>query len=318
MAITRPNLLTDAVARRNYAQGVKLLKAEFTGPTTTSLGIPGPAQRVSTYDLFVVWHHLAMSTFTPPTQGDRNAAHRGPVFCPWHRFMLRQLELNLQRVLGNANFGLPYWDWAADGQKAPAQQKLSKAWAADAMGGSGNPVTTGPFAFNANDPATFRVRIEANVNGQLVQTNHGLRRALGMQAPRLPNKADTAGAVALTPYDAPPWDTSSAGFRNRLEGWAPPAPPALHNRVHVWVGGDMLPSTSPNDPVFFMNHCNVDRLWEAWLTQHGRTYLPPQTAPASLKGHRINDLMASLVSAPMKPSDVLDMTAVYAYNSLAV
>ena len=102
MAITRPNLLTDAVARKNYAQGVKLLKAEFTGPTTTSLGIPGPAQRVSTYDLFVVWHHLAMSTFTPPTQGDRNAAHRGPVFCPWHRFMLRQLELNLQRVLGNA------------------------------------------------------------------------------------------------------------------------------------------------------------------------------------------------------------------------
>ena len=80
----------------------------------------------------------------------------------------------------------------------------------------------------------------------------------------------------------------------------------------------MLPSTSPNDPVFFMHHCNVDRLWEAWLTQHGRTYLPAQTEPASLMGHRINDLMASLVSAPMKPADVLDMIAVYTYDSLAV
>ena len=80
----------------------------------------------------------------------------------------------------------------------------------------------------------------------------------------------------------------------------------------------MLPSRSPNDPVFFLNHCNVDRLWEAWLTQHGRTYLPPQTAPSSLKGHRINDLMASLVSAPTKPADVLDMTVVYTYESLAV
>jgi len=318
MAITRPNILTDPVTRKKYAQGVKLLKAEVTGPTTTSLGIAGPAQRVSTYDLFVVWHHTAMSTFTPPSQGDRNAAHRGPVFCPWHRFMLRQLELNLQRVLGDANFGLPYWDWAADGQKTPSQQTLSKVWAADAMGGSGSPVTTGPFAFNASDPATFRVRIEANVNGQLVQTNHGLRRAIGVQAPRLPNKADTAGAVAMAPYDAPPWDTSSAGLRNRLEGWAAPAAPALHNRVHVWVGGDMLPSSSPNDPVFFMNHCNVDRIWEAWLTRHGRTYLPPQTAPASLKGHRINDAMASLVSAPMKPSDVLDMKSVYVYDSLVV
>ena len=80
----------------------------------------------------------------------------------------------------------------------------------------------------------------------------------------------------------------------------------------------MLPSTSPNDPVFFLNHCNVDRLWEAWLTQHGRTYSQLQTAQASLRGHRINDPMASLVSAPMKPADVLDMTAVYVYDSLTV
>ena len=318
MAIKRANLLIDAAAREKYARGVNLLKGEFTGPTTVSLGIAGPAQRVSTYDLFIVWHHTAMSTLTPATQGDRNAAHRGPVFCPWHRFMLRQLELNLQRVLGDANFGLPYWDWATDGQRTPAQQKLSRVWSTNAMGGSGSPVTTGPFGFHANDPETFRVRIEADVNGRLVQTNHGLRRTLGTQISRLPNKLDVTGAVGLTPYDASPWSTSSAGFRNRLEGWAPPSPPALHNRVHVWVGGDMLPSTSPNDPIFFMHHCNVDRLWEAWLTQHGRIYLPAQTAPVSLNGHRINDLMASLVSAPMKPADVLDMTVVYAYDSLAV
>ena len=67
MAITRPNLLTNAVARQKYAQGVNALKAEFTGPTTASLGIPGAPQPVSTYDLFVVWHHTAMSTMTPPT-----------------------------------------------------------------------------------------------------------------------------------------------------------------------------------------------------------------------------------------------------------
>jgi len=318
MAVTRPNLLTDAVARQKYAQGVNLLKAEFTGPTTASLGIPGSAKPVSTYDLFVVWHHTAMSTMTPPTQGDRNAAHRGPVFCPWHRFMLRQLELNLQRVLNDTNFGLPYWDWAADGQKTASQQKKSKVWAADALGGSGSPVKTGPFRFNATDPGTFRVRIEADVNGQLVQTSHGLRRTLGAQIAKLPNRSDTASAVTLTPYDASAWDTSASGFRNRLEGWAPPAAPALHNRVHVWVGGDMLPSSSPNDPVFYMNHCNVDRIWEAWLVEHGRTYLPPQSAPSFLKGHRINDLMASLVSAPMKPADVLDMTSSYVYASLAV
>lgn len=318
MAIIRPDILKDASARQRYAKGINLLKREFTGPTTASLGIPGPSRLVCTYDLFVVWHHTAMSTMTPPAQGNRNAAHRGPVFCPWHRFMLRQLELNLQRVLNDNTFGLPYWDWAADGQKTAAQQKKSSVWAADAMGGSGSPVKTGPFRFNSADPTSFRVRIEADVNGQLVQRNHGLRRAFGTNVPKLPTKVDTNGVLTLTPYDATPWDATSSGFRNRLEGWAAPTPPALHNRVHVWIGGDMLPSSSPNDPVFYMNHCNVDRIWEAWLTKHGRGYLPLQSAPAFLKGHRINDQMSSLISAPMKPIDVLDMTSIYIYDSLEV
>ena len=318
MAITRPNLLTNAVARQKYADGVNLLKREFTGPTTRSLGIPGPSRPVSTYDLFVVWHHTAMTTMTPPTQGDRNAAHRGPVFCPWHRFMLRQLELNLQRVLNDNAFGLPYWDWAADGQKTTSQQKKSPIWASDAMGGSGSPLKTGPFKFNSTDPQSFRIRIEADVDGKLVQRSHGLRRAIGRTVTMLPNKADTTAVLTLTPYDVSPWDTTSSGFRNRVEGWASPGGPALHNRVHVWVGGDMLPSSSPNDPVFYMNHCNVDRVWEAWLTKYGRRYVPPQSAPTFLKGHRINDQMSSLLSAPMRPADVLDMRSTYVYDSLSV
>jgi Common central domain of tyrosinase len=110
------------------------------------------------------------------------------------------------------------------------------------------------------------------------------------------------GVLSMMPYDSSSWDTSAAGLRNRLEGWALPSAPALHNRVDVWVGGDMLPSSSPNDPVFYMNHCNVDRIWEAWLKRHGRTYQPPQSVPVFLSGHRINDLMASLVSAPMRPA----------------
>ncbi len=318
MAITRRNILTDAAVRNKYADGVNLLKREFTGPTTKSLGISGPSRPVSTYDLFVVWHHTAMTTMTPATQGDRNAAHRGPVFCPWHRFMLRQLELNLQRVLNDSTFGLPYWDWATDGQKTPSLQKQSPIWGRDAMGGSGKPVKTGPFKFDSADPQSFRIRIEADVDGTLVQRSHGLRRALGKDVSTLPNKADTSAVLTLTSYDVSPWDTSSPGFRNRIEGWAPPAPPALHNRVHVWVGGDMLPSSSPNDPVFYMNHCNVDRIWEAWLAKYGRNYVPTQSAPALLKGHRINDQMSSLLSPPMKPADVLNMRAIYVYDSLAV
>jgi hypothetical protein len=43
-----------------------------------------------------------------------------------------------------------------------------------------------------------------------------------------------------------------------------------HNYVHGFVGGDMGDYQSPLDAVFWIHHCNIDRLWEAWLTQPGR------------------------------------------------
>lgn len=314
-AVTRSNVVTNAAARTKYVDGIKLLKAEFTGPTTVSLGIPGPSSRVSTYDLFIVWHHVAMSTLTPSTQSDRNAAHRGPVFLPWHRFMLRQLELNLQRVLNDNTFGLPYWDWAADGQLSAAAQKTAPIWQPNAFGGQGNPVSTGPFV-----PAQFMVKIEANSAGILVQTSHGLRRAFGVNgAPTLPKRTNTAAALAETIYDRSPWNSTSSGYRNNLEGWNPNL--GLHNRVHVWIGGDMLPSTSPNDPIFFMNHCNVDRIWEAWMQKPGgpgRVYVPGDTEPVALKGHRLNDALSSLLSGSTTPAQMLNVTTFYVYDSLIV
>jgi len=320
MAVERRNILIDETARKNYVQGVTLLKQEHLGPTTTDLGIAGPAVPVSTYDLFVVWHHRAMETFTPSTQGDRNAAHRGPVFLPWHRFMLVLLELQLQRVLDDPDVGLPYWDWAADGDHAPGDQPDSPVWAEDCMGGQGRPVSTGPFAFDAADPSSWRVRVAANVQGQLVQRNRGLAREFAVSVPTLPTRTDVAAAVDLDTYDEPPWNTESDGFRNQVEGWRPlEAAPGLHNRIHVWVGGDMLPSSSPNDPVFYLNHCNEDRIWAAWLDkQPDPPYLPDQTASEDLRGHRIDDEMFSLLTQPVTPRQMLDPSSLYTYDSLDV
>lgn len=319
MAAVRKNILSDDTVRDQYIQGAKLLKQEFLGPTTAELGITGPGVEVSTYDLFVAWHHIAMFTFTPPSQEDRNAAHRGPVFLPWHRFMLILLELHFQRVLADPDFGIPYWDWAADGELDPEQQDDALIWSDAYMGGQGNPVTTGPFAFDAADPASWRVRVEADVQGQLRTTDRGLRRGLGQFVPNLPPVSHVKEALTLTTYDASPWDTTSEGFRNRVEGWRPAdTAPGLHNRVHVWVGGDMLASSSPNDPVFYLNHCHEDRIWAAWQAQPGASYLPDQTAPADLLGHRIDDPMYALLSSPVTPRQMLDVTDFYTYDTLAV
>ena len=318
MTAVRRNILTNAAARQQYIRGVRALKQEFLGPTTADVGIPGQARQVSTYDLFVAWHHIAMNQFTPPSQQDRNAAHRGPVFLPWHRSMLILLEVQIQRVLNDASVGLPYWDWAADGELSPAQQLQSPLWSNNGIGGQGNPVTTGPFAFNAADPASWRVRIDVDFNGRLRTTDRGLRRSLGHGVATLPTKNQVAAALNRPTYDAAPWGVTSSSFRNRLEGWRPAT--GLHNRVHVWIGGDMGPSSSPNDPVFYLNHCNVDRIWEAWMAdpRHGRVYLPPQNASNLLRGHRIDDAMHALFSPPLTPRQMLDVAEFYTYDTLAV
>ena len=52
----------------------------------------------------------------------------------------------------------------------------------------------------------------------------------------------------------------------------------------------MGPGTSPNDPIFFLHHCNVDRLWAKWQTTYPRAaaYKPQSGGPS---GHNVDDLM---------------------------
>jgi hypothetical protein len=50
----------------------------------------------------------------------------------------------------------------------------------------------------------------------------------------------------------------------------------------VYVGGSMNTMASPNDPVFFLHHANVDRLWESWQQVNGVTNMPTDIAQAPL------------------------------------
>jgi tyrosinase len=43
----------------------------------------------------------------------------------------------------------------------------------------------------------------------------------------------------------------------------------LHNGVHTWVGGPMINiRISPADPLFWLHHANIDRIWTQWQTTH--------------------------------------------------
>ena len=225
----------------------------------------------------------------------RNRAHGGPIFLPWHRMYLLRLEQQLQRVSGNADAGLPYWDWAtAGGDLPPADQARSRAVdrrRTSAPAGDRSPPGRWPRPPGAHRGARRRAVVRP------APAHRAGRRP--RRSTTLPRTADVRAALTETTYDRAPWDISVRVHRNLVEGW--PNGPQLHNRVHVWVGGDMLPGTSPNDPVFFLNHCNVDRIWESWMTRTGAPTGRPAPSADAPAGHRLNDAMVALLGQSLTP-----------------
>ena len=301
----RPTGVTPAQLNQNVPQ---------QAPDARIFGPPAEMARpLSWWDLFAWWHVAAMSW---RTAAGGNRAHAGPVFLPWHRLFLRRLDEAIQAVSSDRNAALPYWDWSADGGLSINAQLKAPIWSL--VGPARGEVTTGPLA-------QLRVRlVQQNDRRLVVGPPRRIWRDAGRGVPGLPGPSDQAWTLADGLYDAPPWNTNSDSFRNKTEGWQDPRedlrrqPPHMHNRVHVWVGGEMAPGTSPNDPVFYLNHCNVDRLWEAWMRRRGRTYLPG--AGQGPAGHRIDDPLFSIVWPSMTPAQLLDPTEAgldwYRYDAL--
>jgi tyrosinase len=220
-----------ATEKSDFVAAVKALKAQSSGRN---------------YDWFVRTH---MNYFG--TVDGHNYAHQSSSFLPWHRRYLLELENALKAF--NPAVNLPYWNWTAN------RSTTGAPFTSDFMGGNGSggngPVLSGPFAGSTQ----WRINVSAT-------TSTSLRRAMTLRG-SLPTTSDVDTVMGVSTYDVSPWNSaSSSGMRNRAEGGVAPN---LHNRVHVWVGGHMAQVDSPNDPVFFLHHCHIDRLWSRWQERWG-------------------------------------------------
>ena len=92
----------------------------------------------------------------------------------------------------------------------------------------------------------------------------------------------------------------------------------LHNLVHRWVNGNMLDMTSPNDPVFFLHHAAIDRMWSIW--QANRTSGPLYENTSGADGHVADEPMNFNESGDpvpwtgadsVEPNDMIDGHALY-------
>jgi hypothetical protein len=297
---------TTALAR--FRDAVVALKA---APSQ----LPAPHTQANRYDDYVYIHEQSMAGH-PPNDSGPHPGHKGPMFFPWHREFLRRFENDLRAVSADPSICLPYWDFTRDQSAAdPGYPFIDDFLGGDGTG-AGNEVETGPFAF---------------ANGWTLNlgSSSALLRDLGASAPSLPAPGDATAALAITTYDVAPWNWDSAGassFRNLVEGWeGPQAGPNMHNRVHVWVGGSMLPATSPNDPVFFLNHAKEDELWAVWVQKHPAVqhYLPLDSEPLP-GGHthlkRLSDNMEGLAEyfgagTIDRPIDLIDHKAITWYDT---
>ncbi len=301
-------------------------KRTFTDAVLKLKEMPSPFkgyEELSYYDTFVKWHKDAFTC-------EEQTAHMGPNFLPWHRHFLALFEEALSEAAGE-RVTIPYWDWTD-----PAS--TNAVFRDDLMGGNGDPeegsaVTSGPFR-----KGEYRLEvIDPKANDPV--GNRYLVRQIGTFPSNLtlPTERDVSNALGRSTYDVVPFNDQSdpaLSFRNNLEGWrgqigqqcengllAPLAGPGaeakkhdLHNGVHLWVGGidgdqqgTMDLNTSLNDPVFWLHHSNIDRIWQAWIEANGEVYEPVSGWPRPDENLNQEMIPFSEVGEEATPKSMLDI-----------
>ncbi len=93
----------------------------------------------------------------------------------------------------------------------------------------------------------------------------------------LPERSDVNVAMRKDKFNA---------FQSRLE--------EVHNGVHRAVGGEMVTSRSPADPLFWLHHSNIDRIWAQWQKKNprkGPANRDERLKPASMFDVRVADVV---------------------------
>jgi tyrosinase len=231
-------------------------------------------QRISIYDQFVATHFAtrdAQGRIGPDGNPLVNPAHAGSAFAPWHRVLLYEFEKALQTV--NPNVTLPYWDWTNTTTTFNTIFQNNFMGPTGTGGPTGNQVTTGFFSL-ANGWGIRRDLSSSRWSG-INSNTIALTRNLGGGGRTLGTVTQVNTTLAATTYNT---------FRSRLEGGL-----GMHNSTHLWFNGIMgNVSGSPNDPMFWLLHANVDRIWAEWqLNNHWGNSFYPTSGQAY--GQNLND-----------------------------
>ena len=184
--------------------------------------------------------------------------HGGPKFLLWHRELCNRYEALLQQI--DPEVALHYWDWTTDPRSSP--------------NGSGG---TSDLSLN-----TFMGTMNGNVAGVLAPLHNGGVLAGSRDQTGLPQDppqtllrsmgpgpgTTTTDATILASSNGAMQPQQWRQFRQQVE--------VVHGGVHVNFGpgniGDPSGHQAFEDPMVFLLHANVDRLYAMWQCQPGEEW----------------------------------------------
>jgi hypothetical protein len=235
-------------------------------------------------------------------------------FLPWHRGYMGYFEQICRRVTGVKDFAIPYWDWSRV-QEVPAVMYEPWLTPTTPGFIPAFNDFYGAFAkqldymyhkeFTSDQLAELKIRnyttaddmwkdIKDPPNGPMF-FNISQARGLKKENPKLDeftsnSASKTQVLLSLSPSDFITFGSAKAAHHSDMSGFGP-LEMFPHNKIHNCVGGIvydiagqpirdnggfMQANLSPVDPIFFLHHSNMDRLWDVW-TRKQIAYKKPTT-----------------------------------------
>lgn len=302
MGVRKNAKFLSAAEKENYVRACVLMKADIVNP-----GAPA-ADQYSRWDQYVAIHAKIQNANAPGGFTNVNFGHGGVGaygFLSWHRYFLYRFEVQLQTYVPGVT--IPYWDWTD-----PATLTVANFMGPNGDVATSNIVNQGYFAYNrpgsAATPAAGSVPAmpanatplpawwPASLPGWRLPAMFptasagGLKRSFRSLA-ALPSPNEIRQCLAMPDYHS---------FQAALEAGEGLIVPhtIMHNAMHPWVGnavGHMTDAkVSSFDPLFYLLHCNVDRLWAMWQMDGHMDEFP--MAGGDPQHHR-NDIMYPWVGA---------------------
>lgn len=238
--------------------------------------------------------------------------HGSWYFLPWHRGYVLAFEANIRaevvRLGGPADWALPYWNYFK-----PNQAKLPPAFASrdwpDGMGD--NPLFVKQRYGPNNDGNVFvplsAVNLLAMDDPDFTGVSSGGSPGFGGVDTGFSHSGQVHGGIESQPHD----------WVHGLVGGANPADP--DDPMLAGLMSD--PATAGLDPIFWLHHANIDRLWEQWnrarvTPPHADPTDPPWDQGPGIIGQRTFAMpMPDGTTYDYVPGDVVDIGSLgYEYD----